>query len=722
MQTTSKTAIGFASTASTTASKEADIQTERAETTGRTQKIVSKNASSDFATMLKALLSQGPANTARTATDAADQPAQTGDEQEQETPRIKNSRRKSDLQTNPPAQADVPAIAPARRTVQASTAAPRESSQAAPRPDAVSQPVSRVAEATAQIQIVPDNQSEAAAPELEGPIPTHAPHKKIGAGSGRKIENISQLEPRQAPEAEPLGARSGFQNTDLPEPRRHKVALESLALQSSQKKPAQQVASAWSEQEITAHRSQRSDPTPDLPTEMQTFQPSAFNIPPRTTPRMDHPISPDAANGVGTAAETHPSERTTTLLSQHVAAPIRATLPLAAEVPLQPYRPAPASTSAPMEKLPMWQPPVPATPSSSSMTTSQMMPHEPLVAPISNPPTAQPEAKPEDSDKLQAGQLQMAEKAGNALSMSQPISGSGPLANQAQSNAGYPSALPLSPDTAAPQRPLDPLQTESARITVRAGADYKIITGANKSKPVAPARAQEAIGNARMASATELTFIRPQETIPAFPASIAPVTPITGLTTPALPPLSAHDSAKAHLNSDPATSLLGVTDPMTDLAFEPARLFQTTPATSAQLRADLAPHVARQIVEGVQHAPNRPIEIALSPQELGRVRVSIKIEDKSIVVNILAERGETLDLMRRHIDHLGQTFRSIGYDSVSFSFGQRAQGDTQTGEHAARDKAAPNRGDDAQQFAPSQTDVTAPPPLRAATSGLDIRL
>ena len=305
----------------------------------------------------------------------------------------------------------------------------------------------------------------------------------------------------------------------------------------------------------------------------------------------------------------------------------------------------------------------------------------------------------------------MTAKADNAVAMPQPLPGSDPPARLAQSKAGDLSALPL-----------DPLQTKSARITVRAGADYTISTGTTKSKPTVPARAQDAIGNARMVSLLEVTPLRSQEPIPASLPPIAASTLTAGRTPPVPPPLSAHDSARTPLSPDSEVSLLGDTDTVTDLAFEPARILQTIPATSTPLRADLALHVARQIVEGAQHAPNRPIEIALSPQELGRVRVSIKTEDKSIIVNILAERGETLDLMRRHIDQLGQTFRSIGYDSVSFSFGQGAQDGAQAEERAAKDKTAPNRNDNSQQSDPSQIDATAPPPLNAATSGLDIRL
>jgi flagellar hook-length control protein FliK len=62
------------------------------------------------------------------------------------------------------------------------------------------------------------------------------------------------------------------------------------------------------------------------------------------------------------------------------------------------------------------------------------------------------------------------------------------------------------------------------------------------------------------------------------------------------------------------------------------------------------------------------------------VRMTVVSDDTTITVNIIAERSDTLDLMRRHIDQLGQTFRSLGYDQINFEFGQGHEGQEQTGE------------------------------------------
>ncbi|WP_223428652.1 flagellar hook-length control protein FliK [Tateyamaria pelophila] len=65
-----------------------------------------------------------------------------------------------------------------------------------------------------------------------------------------------------------------------------------------------------------------------------------------------------------------------------------------------------------------------------------------------------------------------------------------------------------------------------------------------------------------------------------------------------------------------------------------------------------------------------PVEIVMNPAELGRVRMTLTTTDSGIVVNILADRPETLDLMRRNITDLGESFSDLGYDDVAFAFGQ----------------------------------------------------
>lgn len=97
-----------------------------------------------------------------------------------------------------------------------------------------------------------------------------------------------------------------------------------------------------------------------------------------------------------------------------------------------------------------------------------------------------------------------------------------------------------------------------------------------------------------------------------------------------------------------------------------------------QATAPTAYHVARQIAQAMQHMPNRPVEITLSPEELGKVRMALSSTDGGLVVNVLTERPETGDLMRRHISNLETAFQDIGYSDISFSFsgGTETQGES----------------------------------------------
>jgi flagellar hook-length control protein FliK len=92
---------------------------------------------------------------------------------------------------------------------------------------------------------------------------------------------------------------------------------------------------------------------------------------------------------------------------------------------------------------------------------------------------------------------------------------------------------------------------------------------------------------------------------------------------------------------------------------------------------ELPQRVAQQLVEAARALPDRPVELSLNPEELGRVRMTMNASDGGMAVVVAVERSDTLDLMRRHIDTLAAEFRALGYRDVSFSFSQQGQGDTQ---------------------------------------------
>ncbi|MCA0270508.1 MAG: flagellar hook-length control protein FliK [Proteobacteria bacterium] len=137
------------------------------------------------------------------------------------------------------------------------------------------------------------------------------------------------------------------------------------------------------------------------------------------------------------------------------------------------------------------------------------------------------------------------------------------------------------------------------------------------------------------------------------------------------------------------------------------------PAAAAIARA------VHQLAEAGYRKGNGTVEIALSPEELGHVRLMIQSHDGGAAsVHLSADRQDTLDLMRRHVELLAQDMRDLGYGDLSFSFQDKAQ------------RGLPDFGRDNQQGPPADAPQTAhghsgaQAGLRAAMadSGLDIRI
>ncbi|MGB3314973.1 MAG: flagellar hook-length control protein FliK [Albidovulum sp.] len=102
----------------------------------------------------------------------------------------------------------------------------------------------------------------------------------------------------------------------------------------------------------------------------------------------------------------------------------------------------------------------------------------------------------------------------------------------------------------------------------------------------------------------------------------------------------------------------------------------TAPTARAEHRAAPAMQtlplgLGQRLAETVARFPDRPVEVTLSPEELGRVRMSLSTHDGTLTMSVQADRPETLDLLRRNIDQLAQDFRDLGFRDLSFSFGDR---------------------------------------------------
>ena len=180
-------------------------------------------------------------------------------------------------------------------------------------------------------------------------------------------------------------------------------------------------------------------------------------------------------------------------------------------------------------------------------------------------------------------------------------------------------------------------------------------------------------------------------------------------------------AADAALSADPAVEPASETV-MRDVA-APERLATALPPGDLAERGGLARvqlvrSVAAQMADGIRLDPSRPVEIRLDPQELGQVRLTLSFGEHGTSIALLAERPETLDLMRRHAELLAAEFQRLGLGDVAFSFAGGREGSPHEG--------TPGAGTGASGLPDvAAEDVHEASPLRlslAGGDGLDIRL
>jgi hypothetical protein len=121
--------------------------------------------------------------------------------------------------------------------------------------------------------------------------------------------------------------------------------------------------------------------------------------------------------------------------------------------------------------------------------------------------------------------------------------------------------------------------------------------------------------------------------------------------------------------------------------------------------------LAEPLVEAIR-AGERDVTVTLSPQELGAIRVHVTGEGEALRLMIVAERPETLDLMRRHADALRADLAGAGLGGTTLGFGSTPD---------RREPPAPERTDPVLLAAADR--AAAPRPAPAAPAGaLDLRL
>ena len=304
---------------------------------------------------------------------------------------------------------------------------------------------------------------------------------------------------------------------------------------------------------------------------------------------------------------------------------------------------------------------------------------------------------------------------------------------------GNPASLPqlpsqasaLLPDKSAPVTTGKPA-TQSGFSAPSASDTHNLKSIGNIASPVEPAAVSTAMGNKPESSLFPETSVRLNQgpnprhsetrvAAPVMSQIAAPPTPKTARVQAPIsdPSSSAQLMLESGAKSDAATSLLVAAETPEIVDWNSNRINSAQQGPLPVQRTEMVSQIARQLTEVMPSAASRPVEIALSPEELGRVRMGITTDEGKITISILAERPETLDLMRRHIDQLGQSFRSLGYEQVSFLFGQGTgngdQADVDPKDQNASARTVPAHPDEDQ----SPVIINVAP---TTASGVDIRL
>lgn len=159
----------------------------------------------------------------------------------------------------------------------------------------------------------------------------------------------------------------------------------------------------------------------------------------------------------------------------------------------------------------------------------------------------------------------------------------------------------------------------------------------------------------------------------------------------------------------------------TDTFLEPR---PTTHVTHIQTvnRPEFATPVPRQIVDAIQArvTAEKIIEVSLNPAELGRLRLSLTPAENGLIINVMAERAETIEMIRRNLTELEQAFKEMGHKNISFSFDQDGSFTGEKGQNHA-DTHSENADWSDQMVSTFAPTVPSSKDLKI-TTGIDIRV
>ena len=131
--------------------------------------------------------------------------------------------------------------------------------------------------------------------------------------------------------------------------------------------------------------------------------------------------------------------------------------------------------------------------------------------------------------------------------------------------------------------------------------------------------------------------------------------------------------------------------------------------------------VAEQVAPSVHRTSAGQVTIQMAPAELGRVDISMQPREQGMTLLIAADRPETLDLLRRHVDLLAEDLRAMGWSDLSFQFGAGGRSPEDRGKDE-RGPSDPASGPVGHPAGASQELRSAGGEIRALSAGrLDLR-
>lgn len=134
---------------------------------------------------------------------------------------------------------------------------------------------------------------------------------------------------------------------------------------------------------------------------------------------------------------------------------------------------------------------------------------------------------------------------------------------------------------------------------------------------------------------------------------------------------------------------------------------QWSPVTQAH-----SPRIDAMTVN-VVHSPDQ-LEVTLKPEELGRLSLKLETNQLGTQVLITAERGDTQDLARRHIEMLQAHLKDMGFENLSFAFAKEER-HSPNNQSQSSEKTSIGAGMSAETTSHSQWTLNP-------SSGLDIKV